>query len=46
MRRWGAVLASLLPTLALAHEIPSDVTVRILVRPVGDRVHLLVRAPL
>jgi hypothetical protein len=42
----GLVLAWLLPALALAHEIPSDVTVRIVVRPDGDRVHLLVRAPL
>ncbi len=37
--------ASLLPA-AHAHEVPSDVTVRMLVRPEGDRVHLLVRAPL
>lgn len=29
-----------------AHEVPSDVTVRVLVRPDGDRVRLLVRAPL
>jgi hypothetical protein len=44
--KWACVLAWFLPALALAHEIPSDVTVRILVRPDGDRVHLLVRAPL
>lgn len=31
---------------ARAHEVPSDVTVRMLVRPAGDRVRLLVRAPL
>jgi hypothetical protein len=37
--------ASALP-LARAHEVPSDVTVRMLVRPAGDRVQLLVRAPL
>jgi hypothetical protein len=37
--------ASLLP-LARAHEVPSDVTVRMLVRPDGDRIRLLVRAPL
>jgi hypothetical protein len=36
----------LLSALAPAHEIPSDVTVRMLVRPAGDRVQLLVRAPL
>ena len=40
-----AVLASC-PAAALAHEIPSDVTVRIIVRPSGDRLQLLVRAPL
>ena len=31
---------------ARAHEVPSDVTVRMLVRPEGDRILLLVRAPL
>ena len=31
---------------ALAHEIPSDVTVQIIVRPLDDRLELLVRAPL
>jgi hypothetical protein len=31
---------------ALPHEIPSDVTVRMLVRPEGGTVRLLVRAPL
>ena len=40
-------LASLaLLEAAQAHEVPSDVTVRMLVRPDGDRVVLLVRAPL
>jgi HupE / UreJ protein len=44
--KWIAFAAlALLPT-AHAHEVPSDVTVRILVRPDGDRVRLLVRAPL
>jgi len=44
--KWVAFAAlALLPT-AHAHEVPSDVTVRILVRPGGDRVRLLVRAPL
>jgi hypothetical protein len=38
--------AAVLPQLAGAHEVPSDVTVRMLVRPEGDRVRLLVRAPL
>ena len=49
MRRvvWVIALgAVLLPPLASAHEVPSDVTVRMLVRPEGDRVRLLVRAPL
>lgn len=43
---WAWLLAWLLPALALAHEIPTDVTVRLIVRPDGDRVHVLVRAPL
>ena len=37
--------AALLPC-ARAHEVPSDVTVRMLVRPEGERVKVLVRAPL
>jgi hypothetical protein len=41
-----ALAALLLPGLVPAHEIPSDVTVRMLVRPEGERVRLLVRAPL
>ncbi len=41
----GLLAASLLPALH-AHEVPSDVTVRLLVRPEGDRIRLLVRAPL
>lgn len=50
MTRWwvrGAALAvAAWPWLAVGHEVPSDVTVRMLVRPAGDRVVLLVRAPL
>ena len=50
MRHGGLLIALLaavaLPALALAHEIPSDVTVRMLVQPAGARVQLLVRAPL
>jgi hypothetical protein len=44
---FALVLAALawLP-FAGAHEVPSDVTVRMLVRPEGDRVRVLVRAPL
>jgi hypothetical protein len=40
------LIAASVPPLARAHEVPSDVTVRMLVRPDGDRVELLVRAPL
>jgi HupE/UreJ protein len=40
-----AALASC-PVISFAHEIPSDVTVRIIVRPSGDRLQVLVRAPL
>jgi hypothetical protein len=39
----AAVLAS---PAALGHEVPSDVTVHVLVRPAGDRLDLLVRVPL
>ena len=49
MRRFRLLIAlaalALLPG-ARAHEVPSDVTVRLLVRPAGDRVIVLVRAPL
>jgi len=49
VRRFKPLIAlaalALLP-MAHAHEVPSDVTVRMLVRPDGDRVRLLVRAPL
>jgi hydrogenase/urease accessory protein HupE len=41
-----AVLAASLTALARAHEVPSDVTVRLLVRPEGQRLKVLVRAPL
>jgi hypothetical protein len=34
------------PRLALAHEIPSDVTVQIIVAPGGERALVLVRVPL
>jgi hypothetical protein len=40
------LIAASVPPLARAHEVPSDVTVRMLVRPDGDRMQLLVRAPL
>lgn len=38
---WGA-----LPAEPLAHEIPNDVTVHAFVRPEGQRLRLLVRAPI
>jgi hypothetical protein len=41
-----ALLAAALPLCVHGHEVPSDVTVRLLVRPEGDRIRLLVRAPL
>ncbi len=41
-----AALAATALAAARAHEVPSDVTVRMIVRPDGDRVRLLVRAPL
>jgi len=34
------------PCAVLGHEIPSDVTVQIIVRPAGERLQVLVRAPL
>ena len=36
----------LTPAVPLAHDIPSDVTVRAFVKPEGDRLRLLVRVPL
>ena len=42
----GVLIAAAWLPLASAHEVPSDVTVRMLVRPEGDRVRLLVRTPL
>jgi hypothetical protein len=43
---WIALIAAALLPAAHAHEVPSDVTVRMLVRPDGERVSVLVRAPL
>jgi len=44
---WLLAVVAASPEPALrAHEVPSDVTVRMLVRPEGDRVRLLVRVPL
>jgi hypothetical protein len=36
----------LLPTIASAHDIPRDVTVQMFVKPDGQLLHVLVRAPL
>ncbi len=41
-----AAVAGLLPGNARAHEVPNDVTVQLLVHPAGERIQLLVRAPL
>src|SRR5436190_11327734 len=41
-----AAVASLLPAHARALEVPNDVVVQLLVRPAGQRIQLLVRAPL
>jgi hypothetical protein len=42
---WAALLPALEPRLR-AHEIPNDVTVHAFLRPEGQRLRLLVRAPL
>ena len=41
-----AAVADLLPGFARAHEPPADVAVQVFVRPAGERLELLVRAPL
>jgi hypothetical protein len=41
-----AILLSLLPLGAAAHDIPNDVRVQAFVKPVGQRLQLLVRVPL
>jgi hypothetical protein len=49
LRRIAALLVAfilLLPSWPEAHEIPVDVTVQAFVKPEGDRVRILVRAPL
>jgi hypothetical protein len=42
----AAALFLALPNAASAHDIPNDVTVQIFVKPAGDRLRVLVRAPL
>jgi hypothetical protein len=41
-----AALAFAAPSPAAGHDIPSDVTVQAFLKPEGQRLHLLVRAPL
>jgi hypothetical protein len=42
----GLALSALIPTGATAHDIPTDVTIRIIVRPADERLDVLVRVPL
>jgi HupE / UreJ protein len=42
----GAALFLALPYAAAAHDIPNDATVQVFVKPAGERLSLLVRAPL
>ncbi len=47
VRRWRmAALLLAAPYPAAAHDIPNDVAVQVMVRPAGERLDLLVRAPL
>ncbi len=41
-----ATLLWALPSAVVAHEIPSDVTIRAFVKPEGERLYLLLRVPL
>ncbi|MBO0861522.1 MAG: HupE/UreJ family protein [Chloracidobacterium sp.] len=41
-----AALTFAAPSVASAHDIPNDVTVQVFVKPDGERLRLLVRAPL
>src|SRR5256885_17270817 len=43
---WAAALIWAMPSPAVAHDIPNDVTVHAFVKPDGERLHLLVRVPL
>ena len=45
-RLFLTALLFLAPCVALAHDIPSDVTVQMFVKPEGGHLHLLVRMPL
>jgi hypothetical protein len=46
LRLFPAVLFLALPMALSAHDIPNDVTVQMFVKPSGDRLRILVRAPL
>jgi HupE/UreJ protein len=41
-----ATAPAILPSAALAHDIPAEVTVQSFLKPDGDRLHLIVRVPL
>src|SRR4051812_38432614 len=43
---WAACLALGLATRAHAHDIPTDVTINAFVKPLGERLQLIVRVPL
>ncbi len=40
------LLLALMPQSTLAHEVAADVTIRLIVKPEGQRMHVLVRVPL
>jgi hypothetical protein len=42
----AVALAFAMQSVVVAHDIPNDVTVQVFVKPDGERLHLLVRAPL
>jgi len=41
-----SLLVALIPARSLAHEIPSDILVRMFIKPEGQRLRVLVRVPL
>ncbi|HXY26289.1 MAG TPA: HupE/UreJ family protein [Candidatus Acidoferrum sp.] len=45
-RLFLAAVIFLVPVCAFAHDIPSDVTVQMFVKPEGQQLHLLIRVPL
>ena len=46
MKNILAILLLFVPVSAAGHEIPADVTVRVFIRPAGNRLELIVRVPL